>query len=599
MRVASLFPSEIRDWKIVSKMVQSERVGYLASLLYGSERGAEFARRLEALIAEYNQRVRGRPARIFTQADAMLIVYPDQVLDSDRSPLSSLVEFSERHVQGIFSVIHVLPFYPWSSDDGFSVIDFRSVASRYGTWDDVRRLGRHFGLMLDAEVNHASIQSDWFHLFAQGRIPYRDYFIRFEGGSDLSRVVRPRTTALATHVWQGDRRIAVWTTFGPDQVDLNYRSPDLLLEMLDVLLFYAIQGADLIRLDAVAYLWKEPGTSCVNLPQTHLVVQMFRAVLDQVAPHVGLVTETNVPQDENVSYFGNGRDEAQLVYNFPLPPLVLHAFHKENAAALSGWITSCALPSNQVAFLNMLATHDGIGLNPLSGILTDGEIRELVQVCVAHGGLVSYKENTDGSSSPYELNMNFFDALEAVAPQVDPALQVQRFITAHAIVLSLRGVPAIYFHSLFGSRGWREGVLLTGRNRSINREKLGRERLESELADPTSRRAQVFQRLRRLLAVRSRLEAFSPESEQRIVSSQGPVLALLRGTLGQRPHVLCLHNLSKEQSEFRTPDPGLIARLESTPPDLITNAVVELAGNGCFHLGPYQTLWLALDSQES
>ena len=171
------------------------------------------------------------------------------------------------------------------------------------------------------------------------------------------------------------------------------------------------QGAEFIRLDAIAYLWKEIGTACIHLPQTHAVVRIMHALLEQAAPQVRLITETNVPHTENMSYFGDGTNEAHLIYNFALPPLVLYTLQNGDAGPLSAWASGLTLPSQQVTFFNFLASHDGIGVTPLRGLLPESAIEELARRTLAQGGLVSYRSNPDGSQSPYELNINYFDAL--------------------------------------------------------------------------------------------------------------------------------------------------------------------------------------------
>ncbi|HEY5902515.1 MAG TPA: alpha-amylase family glycosyl hydrolase, partial [Anaerolineales bacterium] len=341
-----------------------------------------------------------------SQQDSLLITYPDQVQEPGSSPLRSLGEFCRERLSGLVSGIHILPFYPWTSDDGFSVVDYRQVSPEYGTWDDLGLLGRDFRLMFDAVINHASVESPWFQGFLAGEPPYRQYFITPLAGADLSAVVRPRALPLLTRFETADGPQHVWTTFSADQADLNYKDPAVLLEIIDVLLFYVLRGADFIRLDAIAYLWKEPGTSCISLPQTHAVVQLFRAILDELAPHVSLITETNVPHAENISYFGDGRNEARLVYNFSLPPLVLHAFQTGSAEVLSRWAGTLTLPSPEVTFFNFLASHDGIGLNPLRGILTEHEIERVIERAIAHEGLVSMKSDPEGTARAYELNIN-------------------------------------------------------------------------------------------------------------------------------------------------------------------------------------------------
>src|SRR5437588_7624959 len=457
------------------------------SSLYGSA-AARVEPRLRRLLEERRPYVHDRGGPL-TQRDCLLITYGDQVREPGSAPLRTLAASLERHVTDIVTAVHLLPFYPSSSDDGFSVVDHRAVDPALGTWDDVCQLGQRFELMFDAVFNHVSASSAWFRGFLAGEPRYRDWFITVADDPDLSRVVRPRTLPLLTTFATAGGPARVWTTFSADQVDVDVRNPDVLLALLDVLLFYLARGARFIRLDAIAYLWKEIGTPCIHLPQTHRVVQLMRAVLDQVAPRALLITETNVPHRDNVAYFGDGGNEAQLVYNFALPPLVLHSIANGSAEALSRWASGLALPSDRVTFLNFLASHDGIGVNPVRGILGDAEIDALVQLAPAHGGYVSYKHNPDGTRSPYELNVSYFDALSDPAADEPLDRQVARFAVAHAIMLALPGMPGLYFHSLFGSRGDRAGAEASGIPRRVNRQKLVRPELERELDDPAPRRA--------------------------------------------------------------------------------------------------------------
>lgn len=559
--------------------------------LYGEPAGDEVFERLSALLNPY----RDLPAAsddgdkdILSERDSVLITYADQLKDTDTPAFQALTGFYEKYLSGLVNSIHLLPFFPYSSDDGFSVIDYRSVDAALGDWNDVSHLGRQARLMFDAVINHVSVQHEWFQAFMRDDPDYRDYFIVVNGKPDLSRVVRPRALPLLTKFDTPSGAKKVWTTFSADQVDLNYQNPDLLLEIVDTLLFYVDCGAQLIRLDAIAYLWKEIGTSCIHLPQTHRIIQLLRAVLDVVAPHVLLITETNVPHQDNLSYFGNGYDEAQMVYNFALPPLLLHTFYTGNSRVLSKWAGELSLPSDRTTFFNFLASHDGIGINPARGILSDREIDAMLERVLWHGGLVSHKDDPGGTPIPYELNINYFDALSDPRASEPLNTQVDRFMAAQAIMLALVGVPGIYFHSLFGSRSWREGVDQTGRNRTINRQKFDLTAFEKELADDFSLRSHVFRRYAGLLRARAACPAFHPHGGQRILDCGEAVFALLRISPAGDQHVLCLHNISNQpqtvswQDAFQLPVDGLI--------DLITGTDLPLKDN--LILRPYQTLWL-------
>lgn len=550
--------------------------------LYGSDKAPEVFARLREMMEKVRPRLPARDGEI-NERDAILIAYADQVQRPGEAPLRTLAEFCRRHLRGVVSGIHILPFYPWTSDDGFSVTDYRRVDPALGDWEDVSAMQTDFRLMFDAVINHVSSQSDWFKKFLQDDPRYKNYFIVVEGEPDLSQVVRPRTLPLLTSFQTPSGEKRVWTTFSEDQADLNYRNPEVLLEIVDVLLMYAERGASFIRLDAVAYLWKEIGTPCIHLPQTHRIIQLFRSIFDEVAPHVHLITETNVPHAENISYFGDGANEAQLVYNFALPPLTLHAFRTGDARILSEWADSLTLPSNKTTFFNFLASHDGVGLNPARGILSDADIDSLVQNALAHGGLISYKHNSDGTQSPYEMNINYFDALSDPQGSEPLSLQADRFMAAQAVMLSLAGVPGIYFHSLFGSRNWAEGVQRTGRSRTINRQKFDFDVLQSELADPACLRSQVFSRYRDLLAARRSSPAFHPHGRQKTLALHPSVFALERLSPDGTSRVLCLHNLSVDTIALDAPF-GKAADLQTG----------RIMGGTSLTLAPYQVLWLLL-----
>jgi len=445
--------------------------------------------------------------------------------------------------------------------------------------------------MFDAVVNHVSVKNRWFQGFLKDEPAYNDYFITVDPNTDLSDATRPRTHPLLTPFETTSGVKHVWTTFSADQVDLNYSNPKVLLEVLKVLLFYVQKGADIIRLDAIAYLWKTIGTTCIHLPQTHRVVQLLRSVLDAVAPNVILITETNVPHHENISYFGNGCNEAQMVYNFALPPLILHTFHTGNGEVLSRWAASLTTPGNNTSYFNFIASHDGLGVLPAKGILTDLEIQALVDKTVAHGGLVSYTTNADDSQSPYELNITLFDALSNPNCDETDSLKIDRFMASQAIMLALKGIPGIYIHSLVGSSNNLAGVAKTGQNRIINREKWRQADLEARLENSETISSQVFQRYRYLLQIRSKYSAFNPLGEQQVIMGNSTIFALLRISPSSRDKIFCLHNVSAETQEFTVDadainSPGILHDL------LSDERFLDKDLPGKITLRPYQVRWL-------
>lgn len=571
--------------------------------LYGEELARPTSESLKQILTRFRShhpQLANQPttSRV-SELDSILITYGDMVKAPNEAPLLTLANFLRKNIANTVSTVHILPFFPYSSDDGFSVVDYKAVDPNLGDWSHIHKIDRHFRLMFDAVINHISAESEWFKGYLKNHPRYRDYFTEVEPGTDLSQVFRPRTLPLLTPEQQMTSagnyiEKLVWTTFSSDQIDLNYRNPDVLLEIIDILLFYVAQGAQFIRLDAVAFLWKEIGTSSIHLPQTHRIIQLMRKVLDAVAPGVAVITETNVPHEENVSYFGDGTNEAQMVYNFSLPPLTLHAFHTGNVETLSRWADSLSLPDDQVTFFNFLASHDGIGLTPVKGILSPAAIDEMVQRTQALGGFVSQKTNLDGSLSPYELNVNFLDALgDPELKDESRILVARRFLAAQAILLAMQGVPGIYFHSLFGSRGWVEGVSETGRVRTINRQKLILSQLEDELNDPRSLRYAIFHGYHHLIEQRKSSPAFHPNGSQRILFYHEGVFCLLRSSIDGSSHVLCLHNVTAEPQEIFIDIGHLPFTKGATLTDLIDQRPIQLP-DAKWHLKlePYQVLWL-------
>lgn len=520
----------------------------------------------------------------FSQEDVVLITYGDTIQQRDEFALKAFRNFAGHYFQNVFSHLHFLPFFPYSSDDGFSVKDFYAVNQELGNWDMIREIGHDFKLMFDMVLNHISAQSDWFKTYLAGQEGFADLAIEVDPKTDLSKVTRPRSLPLLTAFKKASgKTVHVWTTFSADQIDLNFKSLDVLEKMVEVLILYINQGATILRLDAIAYLWKEVGTSCIHLKETHAMVKLFRALLDVIAPHVILLTETNVPHAENTAYFGNGRDEAQMVYNFTLPPLLLYTFIKEDTTVLSQWAKGLKTESDQNTFFNFTASHDGIGVRPLEGILPQGEIDNLIESVRNNGGEVSFKRNIDGSQSPYELNITYVDALGKYQRGSDP-LHTQRFLASQTIQYALPGVPATYIHSLLGSRNWTDGVRMTGRARSINREKLDADEVKSQLDRGNSFRAGIFFAYIEMIKIRRRQPAFHPNAAVEILDLDPRVFAL--GRYCEEQKIYAVTNVSSEAVSFFLPDelPGRINI------DLLTGFPVK---GRQMALGPYQSIWLS------
>jgi len=542
---------------------------------------ATFAR-LQADIATAREAIKLPRKAHWDEQDVVLITYADQFREAGKPTLSTFSRFYQQHLQSTFPLVHLLPFFPWSSDDGFSVIDYHQVDPQCGDWQDIARLHQETRLMFDFVCNHMSSQSAWFSHFLAQDPGWDDFFISMPPATDLSAVTRPRTSPLLTPFKMADGATRfIWTTFSADQIDLNFANPEVLLRMVNVLLDYLIRGADYVRLDAVGYMWKTPGTRCIHLEKTHQLVKLFRAIADHVAPGTVIITETNVPHQDNISYLGNGHDEAQMVYQFSLPPLVLHAIHTGSARALRQWASSLDLSSNDTTFFNFLASHDGIGLNPARGILSEVEIVALVRDLALEGALVSYKNNPDGTTSPYEINVTYLDALNSEAD--DDATRLKRFLLAHAILLVFPGVPAIYIQSIVGGRNHYEGVRAAGHNRAINRQKYDLQQIEAALAGGDWLRQQVYTRLGQLIQLRRRQPAFHPDNPMTIYDSENALLVLSRHQPESGDGLLCVFNLSGRSVMTQLP-------VAHTLQDVVSGEKIE--GTQPVKLDAWQFMWL-------
>lgn len=530
------------------------------------------------------------PKQRWSQEDVLLITYGDTFRQPDRAPLEVLQKFLRRYVKNTINCVHILPFFPYSSDDGFSVIDYFMVDPELGDWRHIQNIRKEYDLAVDMVVNHVSRESLWFTDYKADIYPYNQFFIEIDGDPDLSMVTRPRNTPLLVPAYTHRGRKKVWATFSPDQIDLNFANPRVLIKMIEVLLLYLAHGARIIRLDAIAYLWKELGTNCIHLPQTHEVVKLMRDLMEWVNPRAIVLTETNVPHKENLSYFGKG-DETHMVYQFTLAPLLLHALHRGDGRFLTKWAMELETPLEGCTYLNFTASHDGIGLRPVEGILPAREVSDLVSNMHRLGGYVTMKTNSDGTESPYEINITYFSAMRETHNSHGPdQWQVERFICSQNIMMTLQGIPAFYIHSLIATPNDNEGVEKTGRTRSINRKKWDYEYIEALIESGRTSNAEVIKRLSNLLLRRKKHKAFHPEIGQKVINLGTEFFALWRDDEKLRFPLLAIHNLT---SELKILDLSAIEGIERHPYwiNLLDNHGVS-SQEQKFVLQPYQSVWL-------
>ncbi len=579
------------------------------TFLYGEYTAKQFYPEMERIIRVHysyksdsliEKEIQERNSDIFSEKDVILITYGDLLKGKDQSPLSTLAKFCDIYLEGAINTIHILPFYPYSSDRGFSIKDFETVDPNLGCWEDIHRIGNKYKLMFDGVINHISSKSKWFQEFLNGNPRFQDFVISYDSPDDISEeekkmIFRPRTSDILSKVYTINGEKYVWTTFSEDQIDLNYKNPEVLIKVIEILLMYVRHGAKIIRLDAVTYIWAETGTRCVHLDQTHEIVKLFRDVLDFAAPGTLIITETNVPHEENISYFGNGEDEAHMVYNFALPPLVLHTMYTMDSTALSKWASTLDTCSNNTTYFNFLDSHDGIGLMAVKDILSPNDIDLILDNVRQHGGYISYKTGENEKEIPYEMNITWFSAINNTnnPENNDIAYQVKKFVASRSIALVLQGIPGIYLHSLIGTVNDIDAVVSSKANRDINRTIIDEQEISYALGDGLSKISRINREYGRIIDIRTKSRAFHPNSKQKVVFKSESLFSVIRFTETKDNIIFTIVNISNETVHTLLTNNEL-EEISKNWIDLISGMPYSCDDAGLhLVLQPYDILWLS------
>lgn len=530
-----------------------------------------------------------RHRNLWNQQDTLLISYGNSIISEGEKPLVTLKKFIDQRLKPAISAVHILPFFPYSSDDGFSVMDYLEVNSSLGDWEDITAIANDYKLMSDLVINHMSARSRWFDNFVKRIDPGKDYFFEVSPDADISQVVRPRSSPLLTEVETQDGTRYVWCTFSADQVDLNFKNPEVLIEFVNIIRTYLEQGVKIFRLDAVAFLWKQPGTPSIHLQETHEIIKLIRTLVEHHSDDAIIITETNVPNRENLTYFGNA-NEAHVIYNFSLPPLLLYTLLSGDCRHLKTWLMSMPPAQAGTTYLNFIASHDGIGLRPLDGLVSDVERNDMVSAVHGFGGKVTFRKSREGGDKPYELNIALYDALRGTMATGPDQFQQQRFICAHIIMLALEGIPALYIHSLLATENDYDKVEHSGNNRAINRHVWDIERLTAQLEDPHSHHQQAFSRLLEVLIIRRNQPAFHPNATQFTLHLGTEVFAFWRQSLQREQSIFCLNNITDQPQTINLSDINLISTDQWF--DLLGGDIYQEADEQLI-LTPYQSVWLS------
>ena len=524
----------------------------------------------------------------WSEEDIILITYGDSIIKADQPPLQTLKHFLDSTLENTINSVHILPFFPYSSDDGFAIIDYSSVNESLGNWQDIENISKDYHLMSDLVINHCSSRSAWFDNFIKGEGPGCDYFFTAQPYDNLSDVVRPRTSPLLKEVETGNGKQFVWCTFSHDQVDFDFRNPEVLKAFTSIIKQYLDMGVKIFRLDAIAFLWKIAGTKSINLTQTHEIVRLLRTLIESAEPQAIIITETNIPNTQNLTYFGNA-NEAHGIYNFSLPPLLINTLLTGNCLYLKRWLMSMPPSQDGTMYFNFIASHDGIGLRPAEGLLSEGELKKLVETIENFGGKISWRTSDKGEQKPYELNISLYDAMQGTIHGKDQ-WNFARFICAHAIMFALEGIPGLYIHSLLGTQNDYQKLANTLHNRSINRHRWDENALEEALSDKNLHHARVLSTLKSLLNIRIKQRAFHPNATQFTLHLGLQLFGFWRQSQDRKQSIFCVSNISNQPIVLPLSELNLIIT-ESWFELISKNEITELTHE--LILTPYQTVWIS------
>ena len=536
------------------------------------------------IIKKFNQKNLKKKITI-SEKTSLVISYGDNVYSNNTNSIKVFQNFFKKNLDKYFNSIHFLPFYPSSSDSGFAVKDHYKIEKRIGSWSDIKRISKSNHVMADIVINHSSARGLWFKNFLKKKRPGKDYFLTVNSEFNTSKVVRPRDHKLLKKIDIFKKPDYLWRTFSADQIDLNFKNPSVLLRFIKIVIHLVNNGVTIFRLDAIAYLWKQNGTNCINLKQTHEIVKLLRLITSLLNVKTIIISETNLPEKENLSYFGKN-DEANWIYNFSLPPLLIHAFLFENSSYLNKW--SKNLPNTKVSnsYLNFIASHDGIGMRPTEGILNKKSLNNFLKRLKKNGSKFSYRKVQNKSRKVYEANITVFDALKKSDTDPDGRFNLERYVAAHAIMISFEGIPAIYFNSLFGKSNDEAKYVITGNNRDVNRYKWNYKNISKKLGDKTSKQSIFFQNLGKLLSIKRKQKAFHPNAKRLNINLGPKIFCFKRLSLDRKQSIICITNLSSTNQNAKL-DRSLINYKDLMSPK------TKLVEKNILALKPFQTVWLA------
>ncbi len=543
-----------------------------------------FENEIIQLINNFNEK-NPKKKKSISEKTTLVICYGDSVYSEKKKSIRVFQSFFQKKLKNYFNTIHFLPFYPSSSDSGFAVKDHYKVDNKLGNWLDIKSISKSTNVMADMVINHSSARGLWFKNFLKKKEPGKDYFLTVDNKFDTSKVIRPRDHTLLKKIKIFNQSDYLWRTFSPDQIDLNFRNPSVLIQFIKIMIHLINNGVTIFRLDAIAYLWKENGTKCINLKQTHEIIKLLRNIINLLNIQTTIITETNLPENENLSYFGKN-DEANWIYNFSLPPLLIHAFLFENSSYLNKWSKNLPNTKNDNCYLNFIASHDGIGIRPTEGLLNKKTLNNFLNRLKKNGSKFSYRKVQNKAKKVYEANITVFDALKKSDYDIKGKFYLERYISCHAIMISFEGIPAIYFNSIFGTSNDEAKYIITGNNRDVNRYRWNFKNITNKLKNNKSKQNIFYQNICNLLNIRRKQKAFHPNALRINLNFGKKVYAFKRVSIDKKQTILCITNLSSKIQKTEISQKYLKMK------NLI-NSKIQIEDRKFLVLRPFETIWLS------
>ena len=552
--------------------------------IYKSENNINkfYIREIIYLINKYNKNRKKEDLKI-NESTSLVICYGNSVTDGNKKSLKVFNKFYKKYLKNNFDSVHFLPFYPSSSDSGFAVKDHYKIEPRLGSWKDVKLISKNCNLMADLVINHSSARGLWFSNFLKNKSPGKDYFFTVDKNFNSKKVIRPREHKLLKKIKLSNETKYLWRTFSPDQIDLNFKNPKVLIRFIKIIFNLINNGVRIFRLDAIAYLWKENGNTCINHTNTHNIIKFIRLVFNLLKTECIIITETNLPEKENLSYFGNN-DEANWIYNFSLAPILVYSLLFEDSNKITKWSKNFPIAKLNNNYLNFIASHDGIGMRPTEGILSTNTQKKFLIRLKKNGGEFSYRKVQGVKKKVYEANITLFNAFKCSDFDKSGIFGFERYMAAHTIMISFDGIPAIYFNSMFGNSNDNSKYIISGNKRDLNRYRWNKDKIEDHLKDQNSKQNKYYKNMSNILAIRSKQKAFHPNAIRKTLKLGTNFFGIKRVSTDNKQSIYCITNMTSKLQLLKLNKNIFYKR------KLFKSKLTKKSGK--IQFDPFQTVWL-------